>query len=88
MDILDMVPSKDVREHVRKSGYKLTATDAVCIACHTNTIWNAQWAAYQNICDGMNDCWAPNGESLHKLIGKYVKITNKLFAAFFKDDTI
>lgn len=86
MDILDLIPSKDVREHVRKSGYKLTATDAVCIACHTNKVWNAQWAAYRDICDSMNNCLAPNGESLHKLISKYVKITNKLFDTLCEDD--
>lgn len=86
MDILDLIPSKDVREHVRKSGYKLTTTDAVCIALHTDKVWNAQEAAYRDICDGMNDCLAPNGESLHKLISKYVKTTNKLFDTFFKND--
>lgn len=56
MDFLDFIPSRTVREFVRKSNYRLTAKDAACVVFNSDKTLREKHEGYRAILNAMPDC--------------------------------
>lgn len=56
MDFLDFIPSRTVKDFVRKSNYQLTAKDAACIVFVSDKTIREKHEGYRAIIDAMPDC--------------------------------
>lgn len=93
MDIYNLFVSKDVREHLRKIGYKFSAAEAAFLVYVNGGMTIKQkHAAWQEIIDTMPNCSL--GERLnmkaipdfHEFLCKYMKLQNRLIDEFYFGD--
>lgn len=85
MDFLQFIPSKTVADYVRKTGYKLTTVDAVCIVRDSVLPLKSKHEAHREIISIMPDCKLGNS-TLHTRLSQLMKQQEQVIALFEKND--
>ena len=91
MDILQFIPSSDIREHLKTIGYHFSALEAAWLVfrCESITI-EEKHVAWQEIINTIPDCridcddWMLQRESTHQFLRDYMEYENKWIEAFIE----
>ncbi len=93
MDIYKYINSRDIREHLKRTGYEFTSLEAAWLVWQCNSITLAErHAAWKEIIDTMPDCEVPERmncipfDSLRYMLRRYMAVENKYIAQFYADE--
>lgn len=93
MDVARYVNSKDIRKYLRDINYSFNAAEAAWLVYQNRGLsFEDRCMAFQEIIDTMSDMkwYNPHTgktiESIHGLIKDYIKLQNKLYDIFTKND--
>lgn len=91
MDISRFIPSRTMREYLKKINYEFNALECALIVYQCETaILAEKHAAWQEIIDTMPDCEIVSEDlphrSLHKILKQYMEIENQAVEKFFESN--
>lgn len=92
MDFTNFIPSKDVRAHIRKTGYQLSASEAAYLVWeHPDATLEDRCSAWEEILSTMPDCYPfPafhrfHHTSIHKFLRSYLAVIHQLLEEFYTE---
>ena len=92
MDILQLIPSWDMRKHLKKIAYKFSPSECAWLVHQSKkTLLTERHAAWQEIIDTMPDCEIDPASlpdtHLHDFLSYLIKFEKNLLAKFFETNT-
>ena len=87
MDMLDFIPSKDVREYAKAKGYKPTTADAASIVYNSNKTLEEKHTAYREIINAMPDCIIKDSDmSIHNVLCKLIEAEDNVVKEIYEQE--